>query len=228
TGLLDGVLAGAGDDEATVLLAAEAVSCSLQRCSADSHRYAERARGAAAAASKPELAAVASMIVAMNGAFHGEITDAQAQLDAATAVLDGATDEALSRVWPQMKQLGWVELLRDPSAAALGHSARGLDISRRHGQVHLTPYLLIGRCLALTRRGQVGAALESAADAEEAARLIGSDTMHAMALAIRALATLWRDGPDPARRGAEGAGGRTDPPTAGRGGAGGRRAAADG
>src|SRR5262249_34779212 len=164
TALLDGVLASAGDDEATVLLAAEAVSCSLQRCSTDSHRYAERARSAAAAASKPELAAVASMIVALNGAFHGEIADAQAQLGAAAAGgVDARTEEAVSGVMARLKQLGWVELLLERSTDALAHFDRGLDISRRHGQAHFTPYLLIGRCLALTRRGQVGAALESAA-----------------------------------------------------------------
>jgi DNA-binding NarL/FixJ family response regulator len=87
-----------------------------------------------------------------------------------------------------------------------------MDVSRRHGQVHITPYLLIGRCLAFTRRGQIGPALESAADAEEAARLIGSHTMQAMAMAIRATAVLWRDGPDAALRVAEAAVRRNDRP----------------
>ncbi len=210
TALLSGALSGAGDDDATVLLAVEAVTCSLLRCSADSHGYADRAISAAAAVDKPELAAAASIIVAMNGAFHGDISDALARLDQAAPILDGAYDEALFRLMDPLEQLAWVELLLERTADAIGHFDRGLDISRRHGQVHITPYLLIGRCLALARRGLIDAALESAADAEEASRLIGSDTMQAMALAMRATALLWRDGPDEALRVAEAAVRRND------------------
>jgi DNA-binding CsgD family transcriptional regulator len=212
TALLAGALAQAGNggDEATVLLAVEAVTCSLLRCSTDSTGYAQRALAAAATVAKPELAAAASIIVAMNGAFHGDSRDALGRLAAAAPVLDGAHDEALFRLMDPLEQLAWSELLLERTAEAIGHFDRGLDISRRHGQVHITPYLLIGRCLALSRRGQVEAALECAVDADESARLIGSDTMQAMALAMRATALLWRDGPDAALVVAEAAVRRND------------------
>jgi DNA-binding NarL/FixJ family response regulator len=210
TALLAGALAQAGEDDATVLLAVEAVTCSLLRCSTDSTAYAERAIAAAAIVGKPELAAAASIVAAMNGAFHGDSEDALARLTAAAPILDGAHDEALFRLMDPLEQLAWTELLLERTAEAIGHFDRGLDISRRHGQVHITPYLLIGRCLALSRRGLVDAALDCAVDADEAARLIGSDTMQAMALAMRATALLWRDGPDAALVVAEGAVRRND------------------
>ena len=211
TALLASALAEAGeDDDATVLLAVEAVTCSLLRCSLDSSMYADRAVSAAASASKPELAAAASIIMAMNGAFHGGVADALDRLDTSAPVLDGAHDEALFRLMDPLEQLAWVELLLERTGEAIGHFDRGLDVSRRHGQVHITPYLLIGRCLALSRRGQVEAALDCAADADESARLIGSDTMQAMALAMRATALLWRDGPDAALIVAEAAVRRND------------------
>src|SRR5262249_43165408 len=182
-------------DDATVLLAVEAVTCSLLRCSVDSHGYAERAISAADKVGKPALAAAASIIMAMNGVFHGDTADALARLDAGAPVLDGVHDEALFRLMDPLEQLGWSELLLERTTDAIGHFDRGMDVSRRHGQVHITPYLLIGRCLAFARRGQIGPALESAADAEEAARLIGSHTMQAMAMAMPPAAILWRDPP---------------------------------
>jgi DNA-binding CsgD family transcriptional regulator len=206
TALLAGTLESTPDGEdTTVLLAVEAVTCSLLRCSSDAHRYVERAARSATAVGRPELTAAASIIAAMNGAFHGDVAGALARLAEAVPVLDGAHDEALFRLMDPLEQLGWAELLLERTADAATHFDRGLDVTRRHGQVQITPYLFIGRCLAFARRGLIDTSLAAADDADEAARLIGSQTMQAMAMAMRATALMWRDGPDEALRVAEAA-----------------------
>lgn len=128
-------------------------------------------------------------------ACRGSIPWALASAASAGRLLAGMSDEEVAPLLDCLGQLGWAQVLLENPGRANVHFARGVKAAERTGQSHLSTYLLIGQSLALLREGDVPDALRACDEAEERSRLLRSDTMLALTLAMRAAARIWRSGP---------------------------------
>jgi DNA-binding NarL/FixJ family response regulator/tetratricopeptide (TPR) repeat protein len=129
------------------------------------------------------------------GAF-GEICTGQAELARKTAseaarLVDGLPDTALVDEREALSMLGWAEILLERFVDAERHLARSRAIIRRTGQSHGLPHVQLGQCLVSMFTGRMSEALERAADAEDAAHLVGSDHLLGIVLAIKAPILVW-------------------------------------
>lgn len=121
----------------------------------------------------------------------GHTDIARAAADAASAMVDGMPDSALAGERETLCMLGWAEMLLERFADADRHLARGRAIVRRTGQSHGLPHVLLGQCLVAMFTGRMTEALARAESAEDAARLVGSDHLLGIVLAIKAPIQVW-------------------------------------
>ncbi|MGW1893299.1 helix-turn-helix transcriptional regulator [Streptomyces sp. NPDC002004] len=134
--------------------------------------------------------AAALALAALGEAYEGETAAAGRFADAARGLTDALTDPNLSDLCESLVWLAWAEVLLERYTDAERHIARGLDIARRSGQVHVLPHLLTSRAFVCLHTCRVPAALESAEEAESIARAAGSDDLLAFTLAIKTLVLL--------------------------------------
>lgn len=120
---------------------------------------------------------------------HTEV--ARQAADAASRLVDGLPDSALSGEREALCMLGWAEMLLERFADAERHLARGHAIIRRTGQSHGLPHVLLGQSLVSMFTGRMAAALDFAQQAEDAAHLVGSDHLLGIVLAIKAPIQVW-------------------------------------
>ncbi|NUP47904.1 MAG: DUF2791 family P-loop domain-containing protein [Catenulispora sp.] len=116
---------------------------------------------------------------------------ARSAADAASELVDGMPDRTLAGEREALCMLGWAEMLLERFADADRHLARGRAIIRRTGHSHGLPHVLLGQCLVAMFTGRMTEALEHAEDAEDAARLVGSDHLLGIVLAIKAPIQVW-------------------------------------
>jgi len=121
----------------------------------------------------------------------GHTDVAREAASAASALVDGMTDSALTGERETLCMLGWAEMLLERFSDADRHLARGRAIVRRTGQSHGLPHVLLGQCLVAMFTGRMAEALEQAENAEDAARLVGSDHLLGIVLAIKAPIQVW-------------------------------------
>ena len=87
---------------------------------------------------------------------------------------------------------GWTEMLHERYDAALGHLARGLDVSRRTGQSLVLADLFAASAYAYMWLGRLDEAEAYARDALEAASLVGSSEPRSLADVVSAAVVMWR------------------------------------
>jgi DNA-binding CsgD family transcriptional regulator len=121
----------------------------------------------------------------------GHTAVARQAADAASRLVDGLPDSALSGEREALCMLGWAEMLLERFADAERHLARGHAIIRRTGQSHGLPHVLLGQSLVSMFTGRMAAALDFAQQAEDAAHLVGSDHLLGIVLAIKAPIQVW-------------------------------------
>ncbi|MEU6804112.1 helix-turn-helix transcriptional regulator [Streptomyces neyagawaensis] len=129
-------------------------------------------------------------LASLGEAYAGQVAAAHRFADAATGLVDGFTDPAVTEVSESLVWLAWAEAVLERYADAERHADRGLDIARRSGQVHVLPHLLTGKAFVQLTTCRVPAALESAEEAESVARAIGSSDLLAFTLCFKALILL--------------------------------------
>jgi DNA-binding NarL/FixJ family response regulator len=116
----------------------------------------------------------------------GRIADARAAADTAAAMVDALPDSALARDRDALCMLGWAELMLERFADTERHLARGRAIIRRTGHSHGLPHILIGQAMAAVFTGRMAQAMKHAEEGEDAAHLVGSEHLLAIALAVKA------------------------------------------
>ncbi|ACU73061.1 transcriptional regulator, LuxR family [Catenulispora acidiphila DSM 44928] len=121
----------------------------------------------------------------------GHTDIARAAADSASAMVDGMPDSVLAGERETLCMLGWAEMLLERFSDADRHLARGRAIVRRTGQSHGLPHVLLGQCLVAMFTGRMAEALEQVQNAEDAARLVGSDHLLGIVLAIKAPIQVW-------------------------------------
>lgn len=137
-----------------------------------------------------ELGALA--LASLGEAYEGETAAARRLADAAAALADGLTDPDLTELSEALVWLAWAEAVLERYADAERHTARGLDIARRAGQVHVLPHLLSARAFVHLNTCRLPSALEAAEEAETVARAVGSSDLLALTLSFKALILLLR------------------------------------
>jgi DNA-binding NarL/FixJ family response regulator/tetratricopeptide (TPR) repeat protein len=143
------------------------------------HDWARRAVAAADVLGDPPLRAAALAMPALAHAMTGAREQAQFHRTEAAAVVDGLSDEQLSRRLDAAAWLAAAELYLDRYSEADVHASRALALARATGQgeLFLVLHQILGRAWYL--RGKLSEATELLDAAIEAARLSG----HRQALA---------------------------------------------
>ena len=121
----------------------------------------------------------------------GHTDVARRAADRASELVDGMPDSSLAGEREALCMLGWAEMLLERFPDADRHLARGRAIIRRTGQSHGLPHVLLGQCLVAMFTGRMTEALEQAEHAEDAARLVGSDHLLGVVLAIKGPIQVW-------------------------------------
>ncbi|MFI1168103.1 ATP-binding protein [Streptomyces sp. NPDC020801] len=138
----------------------------------------------------PTGEAAALALAALGEAYEGETEAAARFAGDARRLADALTDPDLMDQCESLVWLAWAEALLERHGDAERHGARGLDIARRSGQLHVLPHLLTSRAFVLLNTCRLPAALEAAEEAESLARVTGSDDLLAFTLAIKTLVLL--------------------------------------
>jgi DNA-binding NarL/FixJ family response regulator len=148
----------------------------------------------------PETAAEASArtVLVLAACHQGATGEAVEQVDRAAWLFDAMPDQAMRDHLDAVSRLAWAEIFLERHHDALRHLRRAEEVVRQTGWSYLLPYLLIARCTAYTRSGQLEAALSCVDDIQEIARLIGGAEIEAMALALGVPAVLACRGPEAA------------------------------
>ncbi|MEG3635369.1 helix-turn-helix transcriptional regulator [Micromonospora palythoicola] len=155
-------------------------------------------RAATGAETDPPLAAVARTTLAARAAEHGSTDVAAGELRAAEALVDAMSDRALAGCLDVPEWLAWVQGVVLEKEGALRHVTRAVAVAREHGQAHLLPGLLAGQARIAAGSGRLDEAISVAIEAERAGRSVGVRQAVAIALTYRAMALLWRAGPQAA------------------------------
>ncbi|WP_457033576.1 AAA family ATPase, partial [Kitasatospora sp. P5_F3] len=161
---------------------------------ADADRFVEQAVRTARELGDPPAEATALAVRGLGSIYLGRVDRARRTLAACAALADRLPDADLACQPEALAQLGWGELLAEQYADAARHHERGLRLTRRNGQDHVVPHLLLGIGFRQFWTGELRRAERTAAEAEQAAREIGSRELGALAMALRAAAM------DPNRR----------------------------
>ncbi|MGW6710602.1 helix-turn-helix transcriptional regulator, partial [Streptomyces sp. NPDC054956] len=140
---------------------------------------------------------------ALGAARSGRTATLRTCASEAAGAIDAMGDVELETFLDEVGQLGLAEVLGGRHGDAVRHLARGVRVARRTGHTLVLPHLLLYRSHAQQATGDLDGALASAADAEEAARLIERPESIGHALALRAAVTAVRSGPTAAIPGIE-------------------------
>jgi DNA-binding NarL/FixJ family response regulator/tetratricopeptide (TPR) repeat protein len=137
------------------------------------HDWAERAVNAAELLGDRPLTAAARAMPALAGAMTGAGARAQSHRAAAAALVDGLSDDELSRRLDAAAWLAAAELYLDLYAEADAHASRALRLARATGQeeLFLVLYQILGRTWYV--RAKLADATQLLDGAIEAARLMG-------------------------------------------------------
>ncbi|KQV13249.1 hypothetical protein ASC99_08455 [Kitasatospora sp. Root107] len=155
---------------------------------ADADRYVEQAVRMARELGDPPAEATALAVRGLGSIYLGRVDLARRALAACAALTDRLPDADLAGQPEALGQLGWGELLAEQYADAARHHERALRLTRRNGQGHVVPHLLLGIGFRQYWTGELRRAERTAVEAEEAAREIGSRELGALAMALRAAA----------------------------------------
>ncbi|MEV4613064.1 AAA family ATPase [Kitasatospora sp. NPDC049258] len=145
----------------------------------------------------------ASAALGLGAVLSGDTAAALQLCDRVCWLADSLPDGRLTDLLDAVIQLSCTELFLDRYPDAVRHLGRGLHIARRAGRAHLLPSLHLAACQANSRLGRLDLALSHGRHAEEHAALVGDRTAARVALALRALPVLHREGPPAAERLAE-------------------------
>jgi DNA-binding CsgD family transcriptional regulator len=123
-------------------------------------------------------------------AAHVDTATATTLHDAAAARVEGLPDERLPSALDALYALGWGAVHLERYDDAVRHFARGLDVARRAGAEGYVMTLRTEPVEALIRSGQVSAAIATADEAVDAARLRRSPRFLWWALWLRSAALV--------------------------------------
>ncbi|GLW56369.1 helix-turn-helix transcriptional regulator [Kitasatospora phosalacinea] len=156
---------------------------------ADADPYVERAARMARELGDPAAEVTARAVRGLGSVCLGRVALAGRELTAGAALADRLSDADLAREPEALGQLGWGELFAERYADAARHHERALRLTRRNGQDHVVPHLLLGIGFRQLWTGGLRQARSTAEEAQELARQLGSRELGALALALRASAT---------------------------------------
>ncbi|MFD7732642.1 ATP-binding protein, partial [Kitasatospora phosalacinea] len=162
---------------------------------ADADPYVERAARMARELGDPAAEATARAVRGLGSICLGRVELAGRELTAGAALADRLSDADLAREPEALGQLGWGELFAERYTDAARHHDRALRLTRRNGQDHVVPHLLLGIGFRQLWTGGLRQARSTAEEAQELARQLGSRELGALALALRASATEPAPGP---------------------------------
>jgi DNA-binding NarL/FixJ family response regulator len=143
------------------------------------------AADARAAASTPELLAVATGILALAEYHVPDVGAARSVLDEAAARLDALSDDQLAGRLDAALFVGWAEQCLARWDDVHRHYERALRVARATGQAYLIVPMTIGRAIAFTWQGALSAAAELTEEAIEIACLSGNEQSVAWSLTLR-------------------------------------------
>jgi DNA-binding NarL/FixJ family response regulator len=134
--------------------------------------FSRRALEAARALGDKQLMATPAGVLAFADVLDGALTEAEASIAEAAALVDGMPDEELSRCRRATNNLACAEFFSDRYPDARRHSERAYEVAVATGQGHFVPILF---WTGMIRRGtgRLAQALELQDTAVEVARLIG-------------------------------------------------------
>jgi DNA-binding CsgD family transcriptional regulator len=144
---------------------------------------------------EPARAAARAVVLALASVPGGTLDSVLDRVGRAKALIDGIDDTTLRDMLDVLVALAWTELLADQTADVLRHVQRGVRLAHRYGRTHILPQLAPIRSITYCRIGRIVEAIAEAEDAEEMARLVGSEEMRLFAAAIKLRPLSWRSGP---------------------------------
>ncbi len=161
-------------------------------------RQIAASRAALDAYTGPRFAAACTLALA--AAYTGEIPELRRHTASGVAGMDAVTDGALADDLDSLAHLAWAEALGEHGEQAQRHFARGLRLGRRAARRLLTPYLLLGHAYSALINGNLRDAVRSAQllAATDDSESSGHADLAGAALAVRAWAGVFLDGPDAA------------------------------
>lgn len=180
--------------ERAALLVALATGAFLRGALAEALGYARQANALSSEDSHPDRRLAAVSALAITAVANGDVPLAADASAEAAAIFDALDDEPAASQLVHVGELAWANYYLGWHDQALRMVGRAAELARRTGHVSTLPYLLICECKAHHLAGRVRQALDVASQAEEIARLNGSDDHLSMALASKAEALLWIDG----------------------------------
>jgi DNA-binding NarL/FixJ family response regulator len=148
--------------------------------------WSQRGLDAAVALAEPALQALAESLVCYAELGLGRIADAQAAAGAASAGLDGLSDDVIALRLEAPYYLGFAEYFAERYEDAIRHWRRGIAVSRASGQGQFVTPMAIGLAHAYEVTGRLRAGLNQAETAVEAARLSGNRQVLCWALTAEA------------------------------------------
>jgi DNA-binding CsgD family transcriptional regulator len=170
-------------------LAAElALSAYVRGDAAEMARWADRARGEAAA--DPLVLSAATALLAVSHAYAGRMDVARAEMDTALAAADAATDEQLAAVAGLMMAVAWGAVALERLDAGLAVGRRAAAAARRAGNGAAAVPLDLAAVVALGLLGRIAEALDAADRSEHSARMTRNDQTVQWALWMRAWVLL--------------------------------------
>jgi DNA-binding NarL/FixJ family response regulator len=151
-------------------------------------QWAQRARSTPGA--DRLVGAAAAAMLAPARAFAGDRDGADADVEAALAGLDSATDEELAATGELLTAVPWCVLAVERLADGLAAGRRAAEAVRHGGNGPAIVALDVAVASALGLLGQVTEAVDAADQAEQAARITGNDQAVQWALWMRAWVLL--------------------------------------
>jgi DNA-binding CsgD family transcriptional regulator len=139
----------------------------------------------------PDLTMAVAAMRPMPAYAAGRMADALRMADSADRLVTAALDEHIADWLDAVAWLCWAESNLGRHSVALRHFQRAADVARATGQTYILPNLLAGKARALTTLGRLPEAMDTADEAAEQARLLGSGQQLVFALTQLCLAGAW-------------------------------------
>ncbi len=149
-------------------------------------RWAQRGQEAASALAERGLQILAESLICFAELGLGRIVDARAAASAASAGLDGLSDDEIALRLEAPYYLGFAEYFAERYEDAIRHWRRGIAVSRASGQGQFATPMAIGLAHAYEVTGRPRLGLDQAEAAVEAARLAGNRQVLCWALTAEA------------------------------------------
>ncbi len=148
--------------------------------------WAQRGMEAAIVLAEPALEVLAESLVCYAELGLGRIAEAQAAAGAASAGLDGLSDDEIALRLEAPYYLGFAEYFAERYGDAIRHWRRGIAVSRASGQGQFATPMSIGLAHAYEVTGRPRKGLDQAEAAVDAARLSGNRQVLCWALTAEA------------------------------------------